>query len=266
MNKQIAFAIRILKSSHIPTFDGFTVIEQRSLQFVFPINRFASSVTDIRVFISQIIGMHIHDIFPGRRAFHHFHPLAYTVRTQYTIGLHRQHHSFKFPVNQIIGRVATESRKGITLIRFIFSEQIIPPTIFHNACTMCIDNIPLFVEPRYAVINYFSESCAEHAPRLNPIRTANRKVHFIVISFIKLKTYFYYFAMRVEREDKFISCILHRQFLLSLAYFYFRLSVFTHYHCQRLTKQLIIQCQTRCYLEGRLFLSNIQLYIFRSFT
>ena len=71
--------------------------------------------------------------------------------------------------------------------------------------------------------------------------------------------------MRVEREDKFISCILHRQFLLSLAYFYFRLSVFTHYHCQRLTKQLIIQCQTRCYLEGRLFLSNIQLYIFSLF-
>ena len=156
MNKQIAFAIRILKSSHIPTFDGFTIIEQRSLQFVFPINCFASSVTDIRVFISQIIGMHIHNIFPGRRAFHHFHPLAYTVRSQYTIGLHRQHHSFKFPVNQIIGRVATESREGITLIRFILSEQVIPPTIFHNACTMCIDNIPLFVEPRYAVINYFS--------------------------------------------------------------------------------------------------------------
>ena len=52
MNQQIPLTIRILKGSHIPTFHRLTFIEQRSLQFIFPIDRATGSIAYIWVHIT----------------------------------------------------------------------------------------------------------------------------------------------------------------------------------------------------------------------
>ena len=155
MQQQISGTVRILISPHIPAANRLAFIQQRSVKFIFTCYSAAGSIADMGIFIVHIVRMHIHHILAGRRTFHDFHTLAYTIRAKNSTWLHRQYNTFELPVHQIIRWIATETRKSIALVRLIFPEKIISAILFHNAGTVRIDNLSPVVKPGNSVIYYF---------------------------------------------------------------------------------------------------------------
>ena len=82
VQQQISGTVRVLISPHIPAANRLTFIQQRSVKFIFTCYSATGSITDMGIFIVHIVCMHIPHILAGRRAFHDFHTLAYTIRAK----------------------------------------------------------------------------------------------------------------------------------------------------------------------------------------
>ena len=161
VDEQVAPAVAVLERAHVPTLDGFPLVKQRALQLVVPVDGLACGITDIRVFVSHVVGVHEHDVLPGLGAFHDLDTLAHAVGTEDAVRLHPQDHVLEFPVDQVIGRVAGKAREGIALVRLPFAEQVITPVLFHDAGTMGVDDAAPVVEPRDAVDYHRARTLAE---------------------------------------------------------------------------------------------------------
>ena len=128
------------------------------MKFILSGNSATSSIPNVRILIIHVICMHKHHIFTGRRAFHNFYPLAYSIRTKYAVWLHWQHYTFEFPVHQIIGRITAKTGESITFIRFPFTEKIVSAILLYNTGTVRIYNLSTIIKPRHTIVYQFFSS------------------------------------------------------------------------------------------------------------